>query len=1017
MDITGFFLRNRPFALVVFLFLLALGAQSFQTIPRSEDPLLDVPAYRVLIVAPGMDPVDLEKLVIRPLEDAMKELDDIKDIAATIRDSVAVLLVEFEYGTDTDKKYDDVVRQVNVERPNLPDNINRIEVLRVQTTNVAVIQTALVSATASYARLQDLSDKLRKRLESVSGVRKAEEHAFPEKQVRISLDITELSRRRISIAALLECIKAANAVIPGGGVEIGDRRVNLKTSGAFTSLEQIQNIPLTAPDANASGVVYLRDVAEVSWDYEEQVTFGRFDRERAVFVTAMMQEGRGIFEVRKGLVSRLEEFRRELPSDVRLELGFDQSENVERRLSRLEHDFALALGLVLITLAPLGFRSALIVMISIPLCLALGVAALQWSGFSLNQLSIVGCVIALGLVVDDAIVVVENIARFRREGHAPLEAARLATDQIFVAVIGTTATLLFAFIPLLLLPEGAGQFVRSLPAAVIYSVLASLFVALAIVPWLASAILTGKEDPEGNVVLRMFHSGIGAFYRPILHWCMGHRMITLLFAAGISAGSFSLVPSIGFSLFPKADTPQFLIQITAEEGASVAATDRIVQKVEELLHSRPEVKHTFSNIGQGNPQIYYNLFQGDEKANVAEILVCLNSFDPVKTPSLIDSLRRQADVIPGARIVFKEFENGPPVTAPIEVRIIGEDLGVLARLGAQAEALLRATNGTRNVDNPTRVRRTDLEAQLDQDQLAVLGMTESTAEQAVRLAFAGLEAGKFRESNGDERTIRVVLPQGERASLASWTEVQVPTGLGAFTPVTQVADLVLSGAPALVERRNRERLVTLSAYPQNGFNTDSVTRELKEKLDAMEFPAGYRYEFGGEVESREESFAGFGSAILIAVFGILAILVLEFKSFRGTLIVASVIPLGVIGGLIGLWLTGYTLSFMSMIGFVALIGIEIKNSILLVDFTNQLRARGVALDEAIEQAGETRFLPVVLTTLTALGALIPLATQGSALYSPLAIVIIGGSISSLLLSRLVTPVLYRVFPPEEVGAV
>jgi len=272
MTLTDFFLRNRPFALVVFLFLLAFGMQSFQSIPRSEDPLLDVPTYRVLAVAPGTDPVDMEKLIVRPLEDAMKELEDVKDISATIRDSVAVVVVEFEYGTDTDKKYDDVLRQVNVERPKLPSSLNRLEVLRVQTTNVAIIQTALVSGTASYARLQDLAEALRKRLETVPGVRRSEKHAFPERQVRVSLDVVALAKRRITIEQILGAIRAANAVIPGGGVEIGDRRVNLKTSGAFTSLEQLRDIPLTLPSTESPGIAYLRDVADVSWDYEEEVS-------------------------------------------------------------------------------------------------------------------------------------------------------------------------------------------------------------------------------------------------------------------------------------------------------------------------------------------------------------------------------------------------------------------------------------------------------------------------------------------------------------------------------------------------------------------------------------------------------------------------------------------------------------------------------------------------------------------------------------------------------------------------
>jgi multidrug efflux pump subunit AcrB len=667
---------------------------------------------------------------------------------------------------------------------------------------------------------------------------------------------------------------------------------------------------------------------------------------------------------------------------------------------------------VLITLAPLGLRSSLIVMISIPLCLALGLAALQWVGYTLNQLSIVGFVIALGLVVDDAIVVVENIARSRREGYPPIEAARRATRQIAVAVVGTTATLLFAFIPLVMLPEASGQFIRSLPVAVIFSVLASLFIALTVVPWLASLLLTGREDPEGNAVLRVFHRVIAAVYRPLLHWCMQHRLPAVFLAAIFPLASLALVPSLGFSLFPKADTPQFLVQITAAEGASIGATDAIVQEVEALLHRQPEVLNTFATIGQGNPQIYYNVFQGDEKPNLAEIFVSLKAFDPRRTPALIEKLRQEADRIPGAQIVFKEFENGPPINAPIEVRVVGDDLAEISRLAGEVETVVRSTPGTRNVDNPARVRRTDLKVRLDHDQLAVLGMNESSADQAVRVAFAGLDAGKFRESNGDERTIRVVLPQGDHATLAAWSAAQVPTGNGSYTPLSQIADLELSGSPALVERRNRERLVTVSAYPQAGFNTDRLTRAVRDRLQQIKLPNGYRFDFGGELETREESFAGFGNAILLAVFGIMAILVLEFKSFRGTLIVASVIPLGIVGGLVGLWLTGYTLSFMSMIGFVALIGIEIKNSILLVDFTNQLRSDGVPLDEAIERAGETRFLPVVLTTLTALGALLPLALQRSAFYSPLAIVIIGGSFSSLLLSRLVTPVLYRIFPPN-----
>jgi multidrug efflux pump subunit AcrB len=701
-----------------------------------------------------------------------------------------------------------------------------------------------------------------------------------------------------------------------------------------------------------------------------------------------------------------------LPGDVRLEIGWDQSINVESRLGRLEHDFIIAFALVLLTVLPLGFRASLLVLVSIPLSLAMGLTVLHYAGYSLNQLSIVGCVIALGLLVDDSIVVVENIVRFRRMGRGPVEAAIEGTRQIAVAVVGTTATLLFAFLPLVMLPGGPGQFIRSLPLAVVFTVLASMFVALTIIPLLASLVLRGRETEEGNVLLRLLHRGISRTYRPILHWVMQHRIAALAGSALLVAGSFALVPQIGFSLFPKAGVPQFLVQIEAEDGASLSATDVIARRVEALLAKNPEVENFFTTVGNNNPQIYYNEVPAATKANVAEIFAALKTYDPKTSPAVLAALQRDVAEIPGARIVVKEFENGPPIEAPIAVRIFADDLDVLARYSADVERVLSGIEGTRSVDNKLRVRRTDLRVVINKPMAAMLGVLETEIDRAVRLAFAGIEVGKFRESDGDQYAIQVALPRGERATLANWPKIQVQSATtGAYVPIAQVAELAFESAPPVIQRYNRERSATVAAFVADGFNVDRLTRATEAELNKIAWPPGVRWNFGGEVESRKESFGGLGGAILIAAFGILAILVLEFGSFRGTLIVASVIPLGFIGGILGLWLTGYSLSFMAAIGFVALIGIEIKNSILLVEFTDQLRAEGVELKAAIEQAGEIRFLPVVLTTMTALGALLPLALQGSGLYSPLAVVIIGGLISSLLLSRLVTPVLYSLLPP------
>lgn len=1008
MKFTELAVRNSQFTLVVFACLIALGLTSFRHIPRIEDPALKVPSFSVVAIYPGATATDIEQLVARPLEDALKELDDVDKLRTTVKDGFAFITVEFTWGADPEKKYDDVLRQVNVERPKLPSGVVDVEVRKWQTINVAMMQVALISEDASYGRLQDLAETLRKRFENVAGVRQARRHAFPEKQVRVALDLDKLGQLRIGLAQVIRAIQGANASVAGGAVEAGDRRFNLKTSGNYADIEEVRLTPVTS---DGTAVVYLRDVADVQWATEDWEKLGRYNGERAVFVTALPRAQQNLFAMSQGLRAEVERFRATLPGDVRIEIGWDQSENVERRLGRLQDDFLIAFALVLLTVLPLGWRASLLVLVSIPLSLAMGVAALHFTGYSLNQLSIVGFVIALGLLVDDSIVVVENIARFRRMGYAPVAAAVQATQQIAVAVAGTTATLLFAFLPLLMLPGGPGDYIRSLPVAVVYTVLASMVVALTIIPLLASLTWRGTEPAGGNLLLRLLHRGIENGYRPVLHRCMQHRVATLAGAALLVAASLALVPRIGFSLFPKAGVPQFLIQIETEEGASLTATDAVARRVEAALAKRPEVTGYFTTIGDSNPQIYYNEVPQAAKASTAEVFVALRRYHPDATPRLLEELRTEMERIPGAQIVVKEFENGPPIEAPIAVRVFADDIGQIAGLAGGVEQVLRGMAGTQSVNNPVRVRRTDLRVVIDKPKAALLGVPELELDTAVRLAFGGLNVSRFREPDGDEYNLQAALPRGHRATLDNWGSIQVQALNGAYLPIAQVAHLEFESASPVIQRFNRERSATVTAHVADGFNVDQLTRQTARALARLAWPPGTRWEFGGEVESRSESFGGLGGAVVIAAFGILAILVLEFRSFRGTAIVASVIPLGVIGGLVALWLTGYSLSFTAAIGFVALIGIETKNSILLVDFTNQLREQGVELKEAIERAGEIRFLPVVLTTFTALGALTPLALQRSGLYSPLAIVIMGGLVSSLLLSRLVTPVLYSLMPP------
>ncbi|HEU4530433.1 MAG TPA: efflux RND transporter permease subunit, partial [Steroidobacteraceae bacterium] len=469
---------------------------------------------------------------------------------------------------------------------------------------------------------------------------------------------------------------------------------------------------------------------------------------------------------------------------------------------------------------------------------------------------------------------------------------------------------------------------------------------------------------------------------------------------------------VGGSLFPKADTPQFLVTVEAPNGTSLRETDRALRFVESHLAQMPEVRSWFSNLGHGNPQIYYNHIVRRDAPNFAEVFVQLHEYDTRETPRLLDALRRKLETYAAANIYVKEFENGPPISAPIAVRIVGPDLTVIENLARRIEKLIKATPGTRDVENPLRVARTNLRLAVDSQKASMLGVPTVDLDRAVRLTVAGLPVGTYKNIDGEQYDIVVRTPVGERADYDTLLQARVPSMAGGTLPLSQLATLEFERAPTRIMRYNRERSVTIDSEVEAGYNTAAVTDAVVEQLDAMQWPRGYHYKLGGEAESGAESFAGIGTAIIIAIFGIFAVLVLEFGSFKSTLIVLTVVPLGIFGGMLALLATGNDLSFTASIGFIALIGIEIKNSILLVDFTNQLREQGVPLDEAIERAGEMRFLPILLTSATAIGGLLPLALQNIGLYSPMAWVIIGGLISSTVLARLVTPVMYKLIPPS-----
>ncbi|MET4107629.1 efflux RND transporter permease subunit [Hymenobacter sp. UYP22] len=1008
----SFFVHNRSFTAILFVALLAAGVNALLTMPRGEDPEVDFPNFTVVVVYPGASPAEVEDQVLQPLEKRFNALDNVKKINSTADDGLAIIRVEYDFSQDPDEKYQEMVREMGAAAPELPAGVLSTEIKRFQSSDVNVYQYVLLSPNASYAKLEKWAEKLQDKLEQqVPGFKDVDTWGYPQREVRVALDLEKLATRRIPAAAVLVALQSENLNLPGGAVIAGRRRFNLKTSGELRSLADIQNIVVYAQNGNN---LRLRDVADVRFAYEEARHITRLDGVRGVLVTASQKTGQNIFNVAEQAEPVMDAFAKTLPRDLRLVKTFDQPASVRVRLARLGKDFGLAILLVSLTLLPLGWRAALVVMISIPLSLSLGLFALDSLGFTINQLSIVGLIVALGILVDDAIVVVENIERVLRGGGSRREAVIEATSQLGLAVIGVTLTLVIAFVPLLLLPAGPGAFLRSLPLAVVTAVSASLLVSLTIVPFLSVLLLRAHHNPEGNFLLRAIHRGVDVSYGRLMHAALRWPKLALLVAFGLVVLGLGLtVPRMGFSLFPQAEKPQFLVNVEMPTTAGLAETDRITRAVERVLARQPEVTHFTTNVGKGQPVVYYNVPQRSEQPNFAQIFVQCHADTWDEKNVLVQRLRRLLAAVSGARVEVKDFEQGPPLEAPVAVRIFGENLDTLRRLSFLVEREMRAVPGTTYFYNPVSTRSTDLRVVINREKAGLLGIATADIDRTVRLAVAGIPAAELTPGNDEDKLpVNVTLARPAYQQLAVLDRLYVPTATGRVVPLREVADVRFETAVPAIRHLDQARYTTVNAYAQDGYLYGTLQKATEERLNKLKFPAGYSFKMAGEQENKNDALDGFGTTILLSAFAFVLVLVLEFGSLKSTLIVLSVIPLGAVGGVVALHLAGYPFSLTAIIGFVALVGIEIKNSILLVDYTNYLRTQGRELNAAIEEAGETRFIPILLTTLTAIGGLIPLLLEPAPLYTPLAWVLVGGLTSSLLLSRIVTPVLYQLFPPQ-----
>ncbi|MDZ4698670.1 MAG: efflux RND transporter permease subunit [Rhodothermales bacterium] len=1006
MKLPSLAIQNYPFTIVMMVLLTLLGVVSFMTMPRAEDPAIQTPGTSIIVVFPGASPADLESLIVDPIEEALNELEDIRRMASTTKDGVATVVAEFYSNVEPDDAYDKVTLAVNGVRGDFPPGVLSVETFRFSTADVSILQVALVSEAAGYRVLQEQAEELEKQLERVAGVMRAETWAYPESEVRVGLDLDKMREIGLPLDRVVQSIQANAQNIPGGSVDLGQRRYNIQTSGDYGSLDDIRN---TIVHSMGDRIVYLKDIAAVDMGFEDDTYRARYNGERAVFVTVVQREGTNIFTVMEGLNARLAEFERALPEGVRMETAFDQSISVHERVNSFFGNLLQGVLLVgVVILLALGARASAIVVLAIPVSVMIAIGWVDMSGYGIQQMSIVGLVVALGLLVDNAIVVVENITRFRKMGHSGYEAAIQGTKEVGWPIVASTATTVLSFLPIVFMESDSGQYIRSMPVTVIYALLASLLISLTLTPFLASRYLkvgdgTARRTPW---LQRGLDRLVAGPYARTLTGALRRPALVLIAAFATFAGSLALFPLVGVSLFPKAEKPQFIVNVETSEGANLDYTDAVTRQVEAVLAGRDEVAGYAANIGRDNPRFYYNVIPRGEKSNIAQIMVEASDIGVMRT--LIRELKTAFAAIPGADIDILELENGPPVEAPIAIKVIGDEIDQLERLASEVEGIMQGTDGTDNIDNPMRDPKTDLHVRINRDKAGLLGVPLVEIDRTVRAGLAGLPVATYRDAGGEDHAIVVRLPLEGQPTMADFDRINVSSFTGASIPLRQVADVELESAATRIDHYNLERNVTVTSFVEEGYSEFEVTDRVIEQLQAYPWPAGYRYFVAGKLESQQESFSGLTSALVVALLGILGVLVLQFRSFGQPLIVITAVPLAIVGAVPALLITGYTFSFSAFIGLTSLVGIVVNNSIILVDYANQLVKQGRTVEQAVREAGATRFSPIVLTTLTTVGGLLPLTLTNSTMWSPMGWVIIGGLLASTVLTLVVVPVLYKL---------
>ncbi|MCF6094872.1 efflux RND transporter permease subunit [Microaerobacter geothermalis] len=1004
----AFLLKYQKITLLFFVMAVLVGAFSFAGLKQRENPEIALTVATVTTVYPGASPEKVEQLVTKPLEEKINEMDNIASVKSTSMANLSYIVVELKPGGDNQRSWDILRQKVQSAESELPDEAEK-PVVNDDLAGIAQqILHVVVEKREEIEGLRPILENWKDQLNTVEGVSNVSIVGLPDQEISISLDAERLAAYGLPWGVVYQSLENKYNRVPLGTVEEKNRQFYLNLTGEWETVEDIGN---TVVYRTPSGVpVKLKEVATVELSTKKRKVGITYNGRPAVDLVIRSEKGVDIPSLQDRLDKKIEELKKQLPVDVEVISLFNQKESINRLFSELGRELLIGMVAVIIVCSlGLTIATALIVALAIPISIAIGFIPLDALGIDLNQITIASLVIVLGILVDDAIVVNDNIERRLSLGDPPFKASVEGSRDVAISITTATIATAAAFFPLFFLKGDIGDFIKPIPVVVSLTLGVSMIMSLTIVPifrqWMGErqSVFSNRYEAKSPGLLGKHLYQLSIYYEKQIHRFLRRPLLTGVVALAVGTSSFGLLPYLGVQYFPNAEREEFLIDFTLPTGNSLAVTEEVVEKAAAWVKEQPGVVSVSAYAGRTTPK-FYNTELERSGVNEGQLFVKIDR-KVTETKELITPWRNQLqEMFPGVEILPRELESGPPVGAPVAIRINGTDLEELRKLSQEVQNMLYKIPGAVNISDDMGMDMYTVDLELNKEKASLYGISDKDLSTTVRLAVEGVEVAQYQK--GDQ-LLDVTLYSGDkdRQSLNHIERLLVPSANGEPIPLSEIVSLKPNWMTKAIHHNNLTRTVTVRSYAQ-GRLPDEIMTDLNHYLQGLSLPPGYFIEIGGETEERDAAFTSIGKLSLIVLLLIYIIIAMQFYSLSIPILILSTVYLAGGGAIIGLFITREPIGFMALMGMVSLSGIVVRNGIVLIEFIEQARKKGLDLYEAVATAGKARLRPILLTMATAVFGLTPMAILGGSLWGPMAVTIISGLIFSTALTLVVVPSLY-----------